>query len=424
MTRFDDLDRALSSWLTDEAQAPAPHGLLETVSTATARRRPRHRWLARASSTGPLTAARSARADVMPGAPRLLLLLIAIALVVALAAVGISGGGRPSIVIVASPAASIEASATPSTGPTASREPALGTVVTPLRAGRVLFHIDLDASVPAGAGAVTPKTWAVVYLDATGLHRIPTDADPTMSQVRWLDPTEIVFHSDRAGNRHLFVMRLDDGSVTQLTEGETTAEERPNVNADGSLIISDHFDWATNQDLGLRIWPRDGSEPTAITPVGDPTGVSGATQAVISPDGRSIAYVQVVDWNDVSKGAGLFIRDIAGGAARRLTPDAMGVGQPRFSPDGKTILVSSGFEGRGTGTGLALVPVAGGAPTRIHPDGFDADWSPDGSQIVFKVYRAGTGHNNELHVIDADGSHESTLWIGDGSTAETPDWGP
>jgi len=47
MTRFDDLDRALSAWFESEALAPAPPAILASVTTATARRRPRPSWLAR-----------------------------------------------------------------------------------------------------------------------------------------------------------------------------------------------------------------------------------------------------------------------------------------------------------------------------------------------------------------------------------------
>jgi hypothetical protein len=47
MTRFDDLDRALASFFDGEAAAPAPDGLLELVTTRSARRRPRPAWQAR-----------------------------------------------------------------------------------------------------------------------------------------------------------------------------------------------------------------------------------------------------------------------------------------------------------------------------------------------------------------------------------------
>ena len=47
MTRFDDLDRALTSYFDIEAAAPAPQGLLESAMSTTERRRPRPAWSAR-----------------------------------------------------------------------------------------------------------------------------------------------------------------------------------------------------------------------------------------------------------------------------------------------------------------------------------------------------------------------------------------
>lgn len=46
MTRFDELDQALGAWFDGETLAPAPAGLLERVTAATAQRRPRRRWQA------------------------------------------------------------------------------------------------------------------------------------------------------------------------------------------------------------------------------------------------------------------------------------------------------------------------------------------------------------------------------------------
>ena len=210
--------------------------------------------------------------------------------------------------------------------------------------------------------------------------------------------------------------------MTALTSGSTVAQERPAASADGTIVVSDEFDTATNQDLGLQLRTLGKEQkPAALTPVGDAAGTSGATEATISPDGRSVAFVQVVDWDDPAKGAGLFVLDVAEGVTRRLTDDSFGAGYPRFSPLGDKVLFSAGLHG-GSKDGLWTIPLAGGEPHRLR-DGFEGDWSPDGTQIVFKVYMPGWEHN-ELHVADADGNDEQVLWVGDGTTAETPDWAP
>ena len=74
---------------------------------------------------------------------------------------------------------------------------------------------------------------------------------------------------------------------------------------------------------------------------------------------------------------------------------------------------------------LWVVDVAGAKPTPMTDPNdpgwsFEGDRSPDGRQIVFDYFLP-TSLQPELRVIDADGTHSSTLWLGG---AETPDWGP
>jgi Tol biopolymer transport system component len=101
------------------------------------------------------------------------------------------------------------------------------------------------------------------------------------------------------------------------------------------------------------------------------------------------------------------------------------MGYPRWSPDGTTILF-----GQQTASGnLALWTLQPGGESRQLTSfgtgifAFEANSSPDGSQIVFKKYVGGADHD-ELHVMSADGASDRTLWIGDQSTAERPDRAP
>ena len=77
MTRFDDLDRALTAYFDIEAVAPAPAGLLESAMTTTARRRPRPGWLARLRA-GCISTPRGETARTLMIAAALVALLLAI----------------------------------------------------------------------------------------------------------------------------------------------------------------------------------------------------------------------------------------------------------------------------------------------------------------------------------------------------------
>src|ERR671933_1239774 len=84
----------------------------------------------------------------------------------------------------------------------------------------------------------------------------------------------------------------------------------------------------------------------------------------------------------------LWVADLDGRNARRLTSDIGAESNPVFSPDGRTIAFSAQYEGN---TDVYTVPLEGGAPTRLtwHP-GPDAvrGWTPDGTAVLFSSPRA------------------------------------
>jgi dipeptidyl aminopeptidase/acylaminoacyl peptidase len=85
----------------------------------------------------------------------------------------------------------------------------------------------------------------------------------------------------------------------------------------------------------------------------------------------------------------LWIVDAVTGAARRLTNMPAGVGAPAWSPDGRTIAITSGRHRDDdliTSSRILAVDVETGALTAIaeHPDGlfFGGAWLPDGKSVV------------------------------------------
>ena len=308
-----------------------------------------------------------------------------------------------------------EATTLASAGSSALRPP-LGTLVGTVPSGRILFEVERG-----DIGML-----AIAYLDATGYHEIATEADTTLAHAVWSTSDDVVFDSERAGNRHVFRMSIVDGAVMQLTTIRLSGQERPSASSDGTRIVSDHYDPVSNQDFGLQIWTEPGVDPTPVTQVGDAAGKSGATQASFSPDDRSIAYVQMSDF-DVELGA-IFVIDLDGGLPRRLTDDLSHIAYPRWSPDGGSILFTQSTESsRGEGP-LMIVDAAGGLPQPLFDPGprnwaFEGDWSPDGRTIVYKYWNA-TLDNNQLWTVNSDGTDPKPLWVGGYGGAETPDWGP
>ncbi|MEM1322001.1 MAG: PDZ domain-containing protein [Bacteroidota bacterium] len=79
----------------------------------------------------------------------------------------------------------------------------------------------------------------------------------------------------------------------------------------------------------------------------------------------------------------LWIADVDGSNARRLTTFQGVESDPHFSPDGQMLAFTAEYDGN---TDVYVLPIAGGAPQRLtwHP-GFDMarGWMPDGKTVIF-----------------------------------------
>src|SRR3954453_13352887 len=116
----------------------------------------------------------------------------------------------------------------------------------------------------------------------------------------------------------------------------------------------------------------------------------------LSPDGRTIVFDLLGD---------IYTMPATGGAARRITSGSGFDGQPRFSPDGKSIVFVSDRSGS---ENLYVVDVAGGEPRAITKDK-DAQyispaWAPDGQYIVVSRTKTGIlGSAYDLVMVNKDG---------------------
>ncbi|HEX6057604.1 MAG TPA: amidohydrolase family protein [Gemmatimonadaceae bacterium] len=116
----------------------------------------------------------------------------------------------------------------------------------------------------------------------------------------------------------------------------------------------------------------------------------------VSPDGRTIVFDLVGD---------LYTMPIGGGAATRITEGMAFDGQPRFSPDGTSILFvsdRSGYEN------LWLVDADGTNPRALTKDTkaqyISPEWTPDGDYIVVSKNMTGVlGSTYDLQLIHRNG---------------------
>src|SRR5262245_27351240 len=135
--------------------------------------------------------------------------------------------------------------------------------------------------------------------------------------------------------------------------------------------------------LALAVCSATYAQKRAFT-VEDLYRIKSISDVHISPDGKSVAYVVAESDLARAKRTGhIWMMDIDGGNARQLTFGTAGDGSPRFSPDGKSLLMVSSRDG---GSNLYILPLNGGEArrlTKIATGVADPLWSPGGKWIAF-----------------------------------------
>ena len=135
-------------------------------------------------------------------------------------------------------------------------------------------------------------------------------------------------------------------------------------------------------------------------------GVTGAAFARSTPTAWKILV-----WSNREGDAGIYSVDPNGTGTRRLARSERWLGFPTWSPDGRKVLFDGGdgpFVVNANGTGKRRAPAAG-------------SWSPDGSRIVFTNNSDG---NNEIYVVNVDGSGRKNLSRSPSSEDFGPQWSP
>ncbi len=133
----------------------------------------------------------------------------------------------------------------------------------------------------------------------------------------------------------------------------------------------------------------------------------GAVVGAISPDGRWVAFVKRGEQQS------LWVKQIATGSEAQVVPPGPGWflnRRPTFSPDGNYIYYEHTDPQNETETALYSVPSLGGTPQRILDDLITpVAFSPDGKQMVFAHFDAGSSKKPQLVIANSDGTNRHVI---------------
>jgi TolB protein len=220
------------------------------------------------------------------------------------------------------------------------------------------------------------------------------------------DQQSLAFVRDHGSGMHLVVIDADGSNRRELTDG-TDFLFHPSWFPDGDRVVVDV------QNKGLVVIDlATGDQEFLFEP-----GPSPQTPA-LSPDGLRLAYGATTPEHS----SNLYVSDLDGGNAVRLTNHENQDNNPTWAPDGSAIAFESQRE---SPPGVFVINVDGSGLRRITPDtmqGLQPSWSPDGTRIAFAGYESG---NENLYVVNVDGSGLRRLTLSERSVGpEFPAWSP
>jgi len=141
-------------------------------------------------------------------------------------------------------------------------------------------------------------------------------------------------------------------------------------------------------------------------------GLKSVSDPQLSPDGKWVAYtVSIPSLQDNRNVSRVWVAEVATGKSRQLTGGPGSDRQPRWSPDGKTLVFIST---RDSGAQVWVLPIAGGDARKVShvADGVsDPLWLPDGSGLLV-VSDIKWPPNQEIDQRNGEYPTDARIWTG------------
>lgn len=276
----------------------------------------------------------------------------------------------------------------------------------------------------AGLLPVSPGTpWPLFVAQPDGTQQRPLSDQPGLFTDWRADGRRIAYDFfEPGGDEQIATSRPDGGDRRVITAGPGI-HETPSWSPDGRRIV---FDFSPQSDpsapgFETRLWTMraDGSQ-TAPLPM---RGPGFDVEPKYSPDGRWITFGRIRLTDDGGFDQAVFIVGARGGRPFRLTPWRAEAEHPTWSPDSRWIAYDLPI-----GTIEAVRPHGRARRTILaHTEhlGVHKPWfSPDGSSVLFMCAFNGAGGDDDLCVMNTDGTGFRNITNTPLRGENGPSWGP
>jgi len=243
-------------------------------------------------------------------------------------------------------------------------------------------------------------------MDADGSDKTAlTDTGFEMSRpVWWPDGSKILF--DNADESNLSTIKPDGSNLKNITPDLWTAVD-PDIGPNGERIVARVQPESNDDADDLRlIDAQTGEIIRRLTYEGNVTRVPSSPE--FSPDGSKVAFSSYRDGNWE-----IYVVNTDGsGEPTRLTNSSAGESTPAYSPNGSTIAFGRDDE-------LWIMDADGSNQQMLVESGGGPAWSPDGQEIALVRQTSGT---IDIYRMDADGSNVTPLVESDNWHESDMDW--
>ena len=193
----------------------------------------------------------------------------------------------------------------------------------------------------------------------------------------------------------------------------------PSLARDGQRFAYSRLD-GDDYDVYVQRLLDDSASASASAVNLTPDSPGDDLEPAFSPDGRQIAF------RSDREGGGIFVMSSSGGPARRLTRFGF---SPAWSPDGKALLVATGFvqdpKVYGRSSRIWKIDAATGRRQLLVPwEGVQPSWSPHGTRIAFwgvdrrdgsrRIWTMDAGGGEAVAVTRGDALDWNPVWSADG----------